>query len=214
MEKLKLASENRGRFIVMEGIDGSGKTTQIKMLAKKLAECGRKTYITAEPTQSVTGGLLRDALCGYTKRTACELAALFVIDRINHNVNPANGIKKLLLDGFDVICDRYYYSSLAYQGSETDFDWVKRMNIDCPEIMTPDICIFLDASPDLCIERISGERAVVEIYEKKATLERFRERYFQVFDMLKDTDNIAVVSSESSAEATADRVFAAVKTIL
>ena len=214
MSKINLSSEGRGRFIVMEGIDGSGKTTQIKKLAQALAACGRKTYITAEPTQSVTGGLLRDALCGYTRRTASELAALFVIDRINHNVNPANGIRKLLLEGFDVICDRYYYSSLAYQGSETDFDWVMHMNIDCPEIMTPDICIFLDASPELCIERISGERAVVEIYEKKSSLERFRRRYFEIFDMLRETDNIAVISSEESADATAEKVFAAVKSVL
>ena len=109
-----------GKFIVFEGIDGSGKSTQIKLLAEKLRERGEKVYVTAEPTESVSGGLLRDALCGVANRTACEMAALFTLDRIFHNVNPANGIEKMLRDGFYVICDRYYYSTLAYQGNETD----------------------------------------------------------------------------------------------
>ena len=118
----------RGRFIVVEGIDGSGKSTQISLLAKKLGEAGRKVYTTAEPTVSLTGGMLRDALRGVTQHTTCEIAAMFLLDRISHNVNPVNGIEKFLAAGVDVICDRYYYSTLAYQGNETDFEWVRRMN--------------------------------------------------------------------------------------
>ena len=112
----------KGRFIVFEGIDGAGKSTQIELLAAHLQGQGRRVYRTAEPTESVTGGLLRDALGGVSKRTACEMAALFVLDRIFHNVNPVNGIEKMLADGIDVISDRYYYSSLAYQGSEISGD--------------------------------------------------------------------------------------------
>ena len=149
----------RGRFIVIEGIDGSGKSTQISLLEKKLIEEGRRVYTTAEPTVSLTGGMLRDALRGVTQHTTCEIAAMFLLDRIAHNVNPVNGIEKFLAAGVDVICDRYYYSSLAYQGSETDFDWVLDMNINCPEIRKPDLCIFLDLEPDKCIERISNNRA-------------------------------------------------------
>ena len=105
----------RGRFIVFEGIDGAGKSTQIQLLAERLRGQGRRVYCTAEPTESVSGGMLRDALGGVSKRTSCEMAAMFVLDRIFHNVNPVNGIEKMLADGVDVICDRYYYSSLAYQ---------------------------------------------------------------------------------------------------
>ena len=125
-------AEQRGKFIVFEGIDGAGKTTQIERLAQTLRAQGRRVMVTAEPTVSVTGGLLRDALGGVSHRSAGEMAALFVLDRIFHNVNPVNGIEKMLADGVDVICDRYYYSSLAYQGSETDFDWVAGMNLNCP----------------------------------------------------------------------------------
>ena len=100
-------SESRGRLIVFEGIDGAGKTTQIDLLEKRLKEEGRRVFRTAEPTESVSGGLLRDALGGVSKRSACELAAMFLFDRIFHNVNPVCGIQKMLDDGYDVICDRY-----------------------------------------------------------------------------------------------------------
>ena len=140
--------EKRGRFIVFEGIDGAGKTTQIELLEKKLKEMGRRVYRTAEPTESVSGGMLRDALAGITKRSACEMAALFTLDRIFHNVNPVHGIERMLADGIDVICDRYYYSTLAYQGSEIKGDWAFDLNLNCPEIRRPDVCMFLDLTPD------------------------------------------------------------------
>lgn len=200
----------RGRFIVIEGIDGSGKSTQISLLAKKLTEDGRRVYTTAEPTVSLTGGMLRDALRGVTQHTTCEIAAMFLLDRISHNVNPVNGIEKFLASGVDVICDRYYYSSLAYQGSETDFDWVLDMNINCPEIRKPDLCIFLDLEPEKCLDRISKNRMVKEIYEEVDRLERYRKRYFEIFDMLKFTDNIAIVDTNKDINAVAAEVYAKV----
>ena len=197
----------RGRFIVIEGIDGSGKSTQIQLLANRLMANKRKVYTTAEPTVSLTGGMLRDALRGVTKKTTCEIASMFLLDRIFHNVNPVNGIEKFLSAGVDVICDRYYYSSLAYQGSETDFDWVLDMNLNCPEIRKPDICIFLDLEPEKAIERISANRMVTEIYEEKSRLEKYRKRYFDIFEMLKFTDNIAVVDTDRSIESIADDLY-------
>ena len=202
--------EKRGRFIVVEGIDGSGKSTQISLLAKKLTEEGRRVYTTAVPTVSLTGGMLRDALRGVTQHTTCEIAAMFLLDRISHNVNPVNGIEKFLSMGVDVICDRYYYSSLAYQGSETDFDWVLDMNINCPEIRKPDLCIFLDLEPDKSIERISQNRLIKEIYEEKERLERYRKRYFEIFEMLKFTDNIAIIDTNKEISAVAAEIYAEV----
>ncbi len=202
--------QKRGRFIVIEGIDGSGKSTQISLLAKKLAENGRKVYTTAEPTVSLTGGMLRDALRGVTKHTTCEIAAMFLLDRIAHNVNPVNGIEKFLASGVDVICDRYYYSSLAYQGSETDFDWVLDMNLNCPEIRKPDLCIFLDLEPEKSLERIGKNRMVTEIYEESERLTRYRKRYFEIFEMLKFTDNIAIIDTDKSIDAVAKEVYAKV----
>ena len=191
---------DRGMFIVFEGIDGAGKTTQIELLTKSLQESGRRVFRTAEPTESVSGGLLRDALSGVSKRSACEMAALFVLDRIFHNSNPVNGIEKMLADGVDVICDRYYYSSLAYQGSETDAAWVRDMNLNCPEIRRPDLCIFLDLTPEQSMERIGKGRVTVEIYENVERLSRVREQFFSVFDSLRQTDRICVVNAARPIE--------------
>ena len=193
-------TENRGRFIVFEGLDGAGKTTQIELLANRLRGTGRRVYCTAEPTESVSGGLLRDALGGISKRTAGEMAALFVLDRIFHNVNPVNGIQKMLADGFDVICDRYYYSSMAYQGSETDPEWVRHMNLDCPEILRPDVCVFLDLTPEQSMARINRGRATQEIYENEEKLTAVRNQFYRVFEELRERDNIRIVNAYRSIE--------------
>ena len=195
-----MSEMKRGKFIVFEGIDGAGKTTQINLLANHLREQGRSVYCTAEPTETVSGGLLRDALSGVTRRTVCEMAAMFVFDRINHNVNPVNGIQKMLNDGFDVICDRYYYSSLAYQGSGTDPVWVSNMNLNCPEIMKPDVCIFLDLTPEQSMARINRNRATQEIYENEEKLTLVRNQFYRVFEELKDRDNIQIVDAYRSVE--------------
>lgn len=200
MQNQKEHTPMRGRFIVFEGIDGAGKTTQIELLTKRLQDAGHRVYRTAEPTESVSGGLLRDALSGVSKRTACEMAAMFVLDRIFHNTNPVNGIEKMLSDGVDVICDRYYYSSLAYQGSETDAEWVREMNLNCPEIRRPDLCIFLDLTPEQSMERIGKGRVTTEIYENTGRLERVRRQFYSVFETLKDSDRICVVNAARTVE--------------
>ena len=200
----------KGRFIVFEGIDGSGKSTHIRLLCEKLKADGRRVFVTAEPTNSVTGGLLRDALSGVCKRSPSELAALFLIDRINHNVNAVNGINKLTEDGFDVICDRYYYSSLAYQGSETDAQWVRDMNLNCPEIRRPDVCIFLDLDAKTAMERIGGDRAVTEIYEKEGKLDKIRSKYLELFDSLKERDNIRIINANEEIDKVSEQIYKAV----
>ena len=144
----------RGLFIVIEGVDGSGKTTQANLLADYLRKKGRTVHHTCEPTETGLGGMVRDGLGGEHPRTREELAAMFAADRVAHNVSPKNGIIKHLNEGTDVVCDRYYYSSLAYQGVDGAIDWVAGMNLDCPFITKPDICLFLDMDPEKCHEHI------------------------------------------------------------
>ena len=203
-----------GKFIVIEGLDGSGKSTQIRLLAERLRALGREVFETAEPTASATGGLIRDALSGFTSRTGAEIAALFMTDRVAHNVNPINGINVMLSRGRDVICDRYYYSSLAYQGSVTDPEWVFHINVDCPEIRRPDLCVFLDLSDEECLRRMEKGRAYREIYENHRALLEIRKRYYQVFDRLSNRDNIAIVDAARAPEEVAEEIFAAVNPLL
>ncbi len=185
----------KGKFIVFEGLDGSGKGTQIELLTAKMKKDGRRVYRTAEPTLSATGGLIRDVLGGFIQRDAYELSALFLADRIFHNINPLNGIKHFLDQGIDIVCDRYYYSSFAYQGKDAVLDWVMSMNLDCPEIIRPDLCIFLDVDTESCDKRIEDNRFSREIYENKAEQEKIRKRFFEVFELLKNTENIKIVNA-------------------
>ena len=208
-----MAEQKRGRFIVFEGIDGAGKTTQIELLEKKLKAAGRRVYRTAEPTESVTGGLWRDALAGISKRTACEMAALFTLDRIFHNVNPVHGIEKMLAEGIDVICDRYYYSTLAYQGSEIKGDWAFEMNLNCPEIRRPDVCLFLDLTPEQSMARIAAGRVTQEIYENREKLEQVRRKFYSVFDRLDEQEHVVILDASRSIEEIADEIYSIVKVI-
>ena len=202
---------SNARFIVFEGIDGCGKTTQLHRLCEYLQSIGRSVCATAEPTDTTTGKLLRKALSGQDPRTPAEMAALFTLDRIHHNMAD-DGIKNNLENGLDVVCDRYYYSSLAYQGSLTDYEWVRRMNLDCPEIRRPDLCIFLDISPKKAIERIGARAQATEIYEKEETLALFRDTFLRVFDTLDD--RVAVIDADGTPDEVFSRILTAVEPLL
>ena len=196
-----------GRFIVIEGIDGAGKTTQAELLEAHLRAKGREVCRMAEPTGLPTGRALREALGGKVQKSECEMAAMFVLDRIAHNIDKENGIRATLERGIDIICDRYYYSTLAYQGQSTDYGWVKAMNLSCPEIRKPDLCIYLDLTPEQSLERIAKGRDSVEIYENAETLTRVREAFFSVFEDIGESENIAVVDAYRSPDAIAAEIF-------
>ena len=197
----------RGRFIVFEGIDGAGKTTQVGLLAERLRGMGKQVVITAEPTSLPSGVELRRALSGELRKTPLEMAEMFATDRVAHNIE----IEKLLSDGVTVISDRYYYSSLAYQGSVLGYDSVAKLNLDNPGIRRPDICIFLDLSPEKSLARIGGRGANVEIYENLEYLTKTRKMFFDVFERLRNEgENIAVIDASGSVETVAKAVFDAV----
>ncbi|MBP9197347.1 MAG: dTMP kinase, partial [Saprospiraceae bacterium] len=98
-------------FIAFEGIDGSGKSTQVKLLAEYLAQSGHKVYTTFEPTDSRIGVMIRDIFNHRMEGDQRVIAALFAADRLNHLLNSQDGILKKLKEGYTVITDRYYFSS-------------------------------------------------------------------------------------------------------
>ena len=187
----------KGKFIVFEGIDGAGKTTQIQLLAKRLRESGVDVDVSAEPTTNESGKALRRALSGQDKKSYCEMAAMFVLDRIGHNYE----IRELVDAGKTVISDRYYYSSLAYQGKATDYNWVRTMNIDCPDIRRPDVCIYLDLTPEESLKRISNGRESVEIYENLEKLTSVRNTFLSVIEDLRaEGESIYIVDANRAPD--------------
>ena len=151
-------------------------------------------------------------LSGAVSKTPTQVAAMFVQDRIDHNVDPEQGIEAMLAQGKAVICDRYYYSSLAYQGSLTDFDWVMAANCTCPEIRHPDLCIFLDLSPEESMKRITKGRTSTEIYEKAETLATFRARYMEVFEKLSaQGEKIAIIDASGTIEQAAAKIASVIE---
>ena len=188
---------------------------RIRMLSGGEISLRTKNIIrTAEPTPFSSGVELRAALGGRIKKTECEMATLFVLDRIAHNIHESRGIVTLINEGYDIICDRYYYSTLAYQGHSTSYEWVKAMNLLCPEIRRPDACIFLDLLPEQSLERISGgARAFTEIYETKEKLSAVRDSFHRAFEMVKDTDNVITINAYGTIDSIADEIYAEVSKI-
>ena len=137
-----------GKFIVIEGLDGSGKTTQTNIITEKLKAKGINVINQAEPTPHEFGRMCREVLGGRKKVTKSQFALLFTADRIDHNLNPEDGINMHIGRGDTVISDRYYYSTLAYQGVDVGLDWLMSLNLGCEDIRKPDLCIFLDLLPE------------------------------------------------------------------
>ena len=208
--------DNKPKFIVIEGVDGAGKTTQIKRLAEKLTAQGKKVYITCEPTCKSTlhtptavGEMIGDVLLGRIEMTPSGMAALFLADRILHNTDPVIGIKAAIERGEWVICDRYYYSSFAYQGKDTDLDWVIRQNLDCPDMMRPDVCVFLDLAPEVARTRRDARETAQEIFERPEVKQSsIRDTFLTVFDRLDD--NVKIIDADGTIDEVAERIFAAV----
>ena len=135
---------------------------------------------------------------------------MFTLDRIAHNIDKENGIEKLLSEGYYILCDRYYYSTLAYQGATVDYAWVRALNIDCPEIRRPDLCLFLDLTPEVSMARISKGRESTEIFENTETLTKVRESFMKVINDLGREESIKVIDASADIDTVALRILDAV----
>ena len=162
-------------FIVFEGIDGAGTSTQIEIL-KKRADADR-FFFTTEPTDSETGKFLRKMLKGDVELDPRTSAFLFAADRNEHLYGTGGtncGVVAQAQSGKIVVSDRYLFSSLTYQSVTCGDELPRRLNEGFP---LPEILFFFDIDPEISLQRVLG-RGETEIYEKldfqKATAARYR----------------------------------------
>jgi len=179
-------------FIAFEGIDGSGKSTLVKLLSDKLQQEGHKVYSTAEPTDSAIGSLIRNIFRGKLEAHHKTIAALYLADRLDHLLNKTNGVLKKMEEGFTVVTDRYYFSSYAYHGAHMSMDWVIAANSLCADLLRPDLTIFIDVPPEISMQRLSADRNTMELYESLENLNIVRKKYFEAFEKLKQEENIYI----------------------
>jgi dTMP kinase len=201
-------------FIVLEGIDGSGKSSQIKLLEAKLSAEGHKVVTTLEPSSGYIGSLLTDILTGKIKTDHRVIAALFTADRLEHITNVNTGILQHLRDGYTVISDRYYFSSYAYNGSYSGMDWVIALNKKCSELLRPDLNIFIDVPPEVCMQRIKANRDTTELFEKLDTLTKVKAQYFEAFELLKNEERIFITDGNRPVELIASDIWNCVSNLL
>lgn len=201
------ATENKGCFLAFEGIDGSGKSTQIERLNRRLAERGIHCYVTREPTDSPIGSLIHQIMTGRIRSDNKVVAALFVADRLDHLLNPTDGIKQKIDSGIPVITDRYYFSSYAYHSVDMPMDWVIEANSQSAAILRPTVTVFLDVDPSNALGRIARTRFHTELFETKSRLISVRQQYFQAFERLKDEENLLILDGKQSEDALEEEIW-------
>ena len=171
------------KFIVLEGLDGAGTTTQAALLHEHLEKLKTKSLLTREPTDSPIGRLIRDVLAGRKMRhqlSERELALLFAADRLEHS----RSIESRRATGLHVISDRYLYSSLAYQTLDPSIsaDWVIQINRG---FAVPDLTIYLSVAVDECLRRISLRKENPTIYENRDFLQTISDNYIRLASYYK-----------------------------
>jgi dTMP kinase len=206
-----------GHFIVVEGIDGSGTTTQCSILADRLADRGMPAHTTREPSDGPVGVLIRQILTGRVVTPSqhgarppgwATMATLFAADRLDHlesEINPN------LLDGVTVICDRYDHSSVAYQTVSSDgqagvSSWVLELN---RHARRPDLTFVLDVEPEVAAARRglrSGGPELYEVSEMQAELARF---YVKIDELFPD-DTIVHIDANQGVDHVAKAMWAEV----
>jgi len=148
----------RGKFICIEGLDASGKTTHAYKLVRSLLERGYEALYTTEPSSGQIGKFVRSYILQRKERVPTVVEALlFAVDRVDHIERT---IKPGMKEGKIVVSDRYLYSSLAYQGAAgLDLNWINEIN---EFALSPDLAIYLDVPPEIVIKRLKRKKSVME----------------------------------------------------
>ncbi len=197
------------RFIVFEGLDGAGTTTQSFLLAHALRRQGIATEVTQEPTNGPFGATLRQIIEGRLDVDPATLAKGFAADRSDHLHNRHNGIDKALADGSWVVCDRYLLSSLAYQHRQgISFEAILALNAD---VRVPDLTLFFAADPKTCAERLGHKSRHPELFHDLEALAAVADNYLKAIEVTKDRFPTVVVAADGTPDEVHGRVVAALE---
>ena len=191
------STATKGKFIVFEGIDGCGKTTQLKRLKYRMMSQGIHCIDTYEPSDFLVGTLARDTVKGGVVLEPETLALLFAADRFDHTTRR---IIPSLRRGISVLCDRYYYSNMAYQGLLFGHARIMEINSDTMKKIRPDLVLFLDVPPEECAKRRAQNRFKDELFDDLETQRKVRESYFKAMHLLGPDENIEVISSSAGPD--------------
>ncbi len=205
----------KGRFIVLEGLDGSGISTQTEYLRTWFQRSRIPVSVTKEPTDGPAGAIAKWALRKELRDVPEHaLALLFAADRQYHverEIIPSLGA------GTNVICDRYFLSSFAYQLVKVnDLDWLRKLNAKCP---VPDLTIFLDIPVEDCLKRMTSDawRGLdkLQLYEDEQQLSQIRENFLTVISSLQtEGHNIVIVDAGDEIQQVGERIVDCTKRLL
>lgn len=184
-------------FIVLEGLDGSGTTTQLHKLSEELTKVGKEVYKTFEPTDDPIGKLIRSILRKEISQTPVTVSKLFVSDRYEH-INGKDGVRERVNRGEVVVCDRYLFSSLAYQSPECGFDYVKGINDEFP---LPEHLFFISVPVEICQERMDKRGEIKELFDAMEYQKKVNDNYHHILDVYKDSGmNIHIIDGTQTIE--------------
>jgi dTMP kinase len=199
-------------FIVIDGVDGAGKGTQVALLAEALRARGRTVHVTCEPSDHPIGAMIRR----YLRRELTEslpaweaMALLFAADRMQHLEHE---IRPHLARGETVISDRYDASSIAYQsamrGEDADeaLEWIAAINAHAQR---PDLTILLDLEPELAAQRRASRGGAEELLEKLELQRRVRAQYAKI-PRVRPHDRIVTIDASASPAHVHAEILAAV----
>lgn len=192
-------------FIVFEGLDGSGQSTQARLLRDYLEqERNFSVILTKEPTdQPPVGDLIRRVLRKEIFVSPATLQLLFCADRSEHLERV---IKFALKNNQWVISDRYFYSTIAYGSLNLDIEWLIKLN---EQFLIPDVVFLLKARPEICLQRIDENRDKREFFEESDKLKRI----WQTYEILSQRfSNIKVIDAEKSIKEVHQEIIEKLKT--
>ncbi len=206
-------AQDRGRLVVLEGIDGAGTTTHVARLAEKLRTVRVPVRVTREPSDGPVGTLVRQVLTGRLVAPGGRapgwqtMALLFAADRMDH---VESTIEPFIAEGGVVLSDRYDASSLAYQSvssgshAKDALEWIRTLN---RFVRRPDLTMVLDVSPEVAAERRLSRGEAAQLYDQNE-VQRALAEFYRHLDRHIPGDKIAVIDASGPIEDVQERIWA------